>query len=297
MNNQEKINFVFFGTPHFAVHTLEELEKGGLLPSLIVTAPDRPAGRGMKLTPPPVKVWAQERNIPVLQPEALDGEFISKLKANSYQLFIVAAYGKIIPQEVLDIPKHGTLNVHPSLLPKYRGPSPLESAILAGDTETGVAIMEMDAQMDHGKIISNFQFPISNDDTKLSLGEKLFRKGGEMLVEIIPRLIAGEIEASPQDHQNATYTKKIKKEDGFIELNDDPELNWRKFRAYHPWPGVYFFDDAGMRIKITDAALEYPRKSAFDPRPSAHEPRFVIKKVTPERKKEMNYVDFLENQM
>jgi len=278
----QKPHIVFFGTPTFSVFVLEELEKGGFVPSVVVTSPDNPAGRGMRPTPPPVKRWAETRGIPVLQPKKLGADFVATLSTLSptpHTLFIVAAYGKIIPQEVLDIPEHGTLNVHPSLLPKYRGPSPLEAPILAGDAETGVSVMLVDEETDHGGIISNFQFPISNDDTKSSLGEKLFRKGGEMLVGIIPRFIAGKIEPQEQDHEKATFTKKITKEDGRIDLSDDPEMNWRKFRAYDGWPGTYFFTEQGARVKITDIMFE--------------DGKFVIKKVIPEGKKEVDYADFL----
>ncbi|GMQ94938.1 MAG: methionyl-tRNA formyltransferase [Patescibacteria group bacterium] len=267
-------NIVFFGTPQFAVYVLEELENIGLVPSLVVTAPDRPAGRKLTLTPPPVKVWAEKHSIPVLQPEKLDDEFRYKLQVASYKLFIVAAYGKILPKEILDIPEHGTLNVHPSLLPKYRGPSPIESAILSGDEETGIAIMLVDEEMDHGPILESRTLTIG-DQNKEELGEKLFRLGGQLLADIIPKLIDGEIKATPQDHALATYTKKIVKGDGLIDLSDDPKTNWRKFRAYRGWPGTYFFTENGARVKITDAEFK--------------DGEFIIKKVIPEGKKEVVY--------
>jgi len=133
MKTMNNIPFVFFGTPEFAVSILEELKDAKIVPSLIVTAPDKPKGRGLVLTPPPVKIWAQLHNIPVVQPAKLDNDFTEKLKNSSYKLFVVAAYGKIIPKAVLDIPTNGTLNVHPSLLPKYRGASPIQSQILADE--------------------------------------------------------------------------------------------------------------------------------------------------------------------
>jgi len=278
---KQKINFVFFGTPLYAEFVLEELEKKGLLPSLIITAPDRPAGRGLSLTPPPVKIWANERNIPVLQPEKLDAGFISKLKNVGYELAIVAAYGKIIPNEVLDIPKHGTLNIHPSILPKYRGPSPLEAPILNGDIETGVSIMLLDEEMDHGPIIVQEKIKI-NELNKERLGEKLFRLGGKMLVDIIPQWIHGEIEARVQKHEEASYTKKITKQDGLVDLNDDPKINWQKFRAYYKWPVTFFFIEKNpgqIRVKITEAEFKNNE--------------FIIKKVIPEGKKEINYDQFL----
>jgi len=313
----KSIPFIFFGTPQLAIYVLEELEAGGFTPAAVVTAPDRPAGRGMKLTPPPVKVWAQKRNIPVLQPDTLDSDFQKTLHAQYSihpALFIVAAYGKIIPASILDIPEHGTLNVHPSLLPKYRGPSPIEAAILNWDEKTGVTIMEMDEKMDHGPILAQQVFEIANHKseaqnqnaqipTREELAETLFRMGGQMLVNLIPQWIAGEIKSEPQDHEKATYTKKLAKADGLIDLDGDPEINWRKFCAYTPWPGSFFFLEKSAdsrrqnpsttmatghgaerrgktRVKITDAALENGN--------------FVIKKVVPENGKEISWEEYTE---
>ena len=279
MDNEIKI--IFFGTPELAVFVLEELKNGGILPSLVITTPDKPVGRGMNLTPPPTKVWAEKNFISTFQPKTLKDE--SALQAikdeGPWDLFIVAAYGKIIPKEVLDIPKHGTLNIHPSLLPKYRGPSPIESAILSGDDETGVSVILLDEEMDHGDIIQTKKLKIESMN-KEELGEKLFRTGGKMLVEIIPKWITGKIKAKEQDHSKATFTKKITKEDGLIDLSDNAETNWHKFRAYYGWPGIYFFTKKETRIKITDAALENGK--------------FVIKKVIPEGKKEIDYSQFLK---
>ena len=148
------MNFAFFGTDEFSVIILEELKNAGLLPARIVTATDKKMGRGMRLTPPPVKLWAQKNNISFLQPEKLDDGFFFELSTCNLQLFIVASYGKIIPKKILDIPTHSSLNVHPSLLPLYRGPSPLETQILDGAGETGVTIMKMDEEMDHGPILA-----------------------------------------------------------------------------------------------------------------------------------------------
>ncbi|MFC1721197.1 methionyl-tRNA formyltransferase [Patescibacteria group bacterium] len=282
-NPKNKIDFIFFGTPQFAVFALEELEKEGLLPSLVVTAPDRPAGRGLALTKSPVKIWAEEHSIKISQPEKLNEEFIDKLKTDSYELAIVAAYGKIIPNEILDTPKHGTLNAHPSLLPKYRGPSPLEAQILAGDEEAGISIMLLDEEMDHGPILAQEKFELGNLN-KEELGEKLFRLGGQMLANIIPNWVSGEITAHEQNHEQATYTKKIAKQDGLVDLNDDSKTNWNKFRAYYGWPGTFFFTKRygkEIRVKITDAEFKNNE--------------FVVKKVIPEGKKEINYDQFLTN--
>ena len=162
-------SFIFFGTDEFSVVVLEELKKAGYTPALVVTVPDRKQGRGMKLTPSPIKVFAEKNNIPVLQPEKLDKNFVSQMLNVKCQMFVVASYGKVLPKEILDIPKHGTLNVHPSLLPFFRGPSPIHSQILENTRIVGATIMLMDEKVDHGPIaaqeilqftISNFQFPI-----------------------------------------------------------------------------------------------------------------------------------------
>src|SRR3989344_5221607 len=274
------MNFVFWGTDEFSVIVLDELKKAGLLPSLVVTATDKKMGRGMHLTPPPVKLWAEKHGIPLLQPDKLDDGFYLQLTTYDLQLFIVASYGKIIQKKILDIPTHGALNVHPSLLPLYRGPSPLETQILDGVEETGVTIMKMDEEMDHGPIISDFRFQISDLEKKESttteeLGKYLAHAGGALLAETIPKWLAGEITPREQEHEKATYTKKIKKADGLVALDDDPETLYRKFRAFTPWPSVYFFDEKNRRVKITDAALE--------------DGKFVIKKVVPEGRLEMSH--------
>lgn len=276
-----KINFVFFGTDEFAVGILEELATAGQSPAVVVTTPDRPAGRKMTLTPPPVKVWAENKNIPVLQPEKLNDEFISKLKAKSYDLFVVASYGKIIPKKVIDLPEFGVLNVHPSLLPLYRGASPLESTILAGDTETGVDIMLIDEEMDHGPILAQEKITLSGNEHYPELRDHLAKIGGKLLAETIPLWIDRKITPTDQDHSKATYTKKITKEDGLIELTNPAKEIYRKFRAFDPWPGVYFFikkDDDEIRVIIKQARLENGE--------------LVIEKVLPAGRKEMSWSEF-----
>lgn len=275
---------VFFGTPLFAVWVLEELEKGGILPSLIVTAPDKPAGRKLLLTPSPVKVWAGEHGIRILEPKKLDTDFISALKTETYDLFIVAAYGKLIPQEVLNIPKRGVLNVHPSLLPQFRGASPIVTAILSGEKETGTSIMLLDEQIDHGPIVAQEHVDISDIPKASELGERLARLGGVMLVDLIPKWVSGNLMPREQDHVRATYCGKIAKEDGLIDLSGDPEKNYRKIRAFDEWPRAYFFSERKgqkIRVVIKDARLENGK--------------LIITKILPEGKKEMDYVDFQRN--
>jgi methionyl-tRNA formyltransferase len=280
----KELKFAFFGTPEFAAITLDELEQKGFIPKLIITTPDKPKGRKLVLTPSEVKVWAEVRGIPVLTPTKLrDEHFIEELKAANCVLYIVAAYGKIIPSTVLDMPTYHTLNVHPSLLPKFRGASPIESAIRSSETQTGVTIMLLDEELDHGAILAQGE-AISLDlpPRGSELTHKLAHEGGELLAEIIPKWIAGELTATPQDHTQATFTKKIEKEDGLIDLADDAMVNYKKIRAYDQWPGTYFFTERNgkqIRVRITDATIV--------------DDRLHITSVIPEGKKEMRYEDFL----
>ena len=245
-----KLRIAFFGTPQFAVTILDELKIAGIVPDVIVTAPDAPQGRGLTLTAPPVKVWAQKNGVAVLQPETLkqsgkDNLQIASLFDQTWDLFIVAAYGKIIPENILELPKHKTLNVHPSLLPKLRGSSPIESAILNNQRETGVTIMRLDAEMDHGPIVA--QEKIEAEKTvawpipEPKLEDILAHAGGALLAKIIPDWIAGKIAEKPQDHSRATYCQKITKADGLIDLSANPYKNYLKICAYSGWPGSYFF--------------------------------------------------------
>jgi len=280
--NAPNIKFVFFGTPNFAVSFLSELEKKGPRPSLVVTMPDRPKGRKMIPTPPPVKTWAEERGIPVLQPEKLDSEFIYKLRTINYKLFLVAAYGKIMPKEIIDIPKHGSINIHPSLLPRLRGASPIESLILNNEKPAGVSIMLMNEKMDEGPILAQEKLAIAKWPSAPELSNTLARLGARLFVKISPDWISGDLKPEEQDHSKATYCRKIRKEDGLIDPLGDSEENWRKFLAYQPWPGIYFFHGK-MRVKITAAELLNTECLTS---------RFVIKKVIPEGRKEISYEDF-----
>lgn len=274
MNNAR---IVFFGTPRFAVTILDELKKAGIVPSLIVTAPDKPKGRGLVLTPPPVKDWALAHEVLCVQPLSLKtmNDELDTILNSEWDLFIVAAYGKILPQSVLDIPVHGTLNVHPSLLPKFRGASPIESQILADERTVGVSIMELDHEMDHGPILAQAsitldQWPVLARD----LEELLATEGGALLAESIPPYMSGELVPTAQDHDLATFTKKIDKADGEIDLTADGYQNYLKYCAYDEWPGSFFFQD-GKRIKIVSAEL---RSGSFFPL-----------RVIPEGKKEQDW--------
>jgi methionyl-tRNA formyltransferase len=295
-NMSKKMNFVFFGTPNVASETLEIFKENGYRPSLVITSPDKPQGRKMLITPPPVKVWAIKNNVPYLQPEKLDEKEIWDVlrtlgrsdgdeqrkfstenfrgKQNIPDFFIVVAYGKIIPENILNMPKFGSINIHYSLLPKYRGASPLESAILNGDTETGVSIQKMEYKMDAGPIIAQEKINILPGEKAPDLRKRLIKIGGELLVKILPDFTGGKIKEIVQNENEATFCKKIKKEDGLIDLNDDAVKNYNKFRAYATWPRTFFFQN-GKRIIITKAKLENGK--------------FIVEKIIPENGKEMDY--------
>ena len=277
--NIKNTNFIFWGTPDVASETLEILKQSGFLPSLIVTSSDKPQGRKMLVTPPPAKVWAVENSIPYIQPEKLDEEFALKLSTFNFQLFIVVAYGKIMPENIINMPKLGSINIHYSLLPKYRGASPVESAILNGDTETGVTIQQMEYKMDSGPIVAQEKVTILREEKAPELRKCLIKIGAELLVKILPELAQEKIKAIPQDETQASHCKKIKKEDGLIDLNGDAVKNYNKFRAYALWPRTFFFKN-NKRVIINDAVLENNQ--------------FIIKKVLPEGKKEIKYEEFLK---
>jgi len=276
MKNKD-LKFIFWGTPDVASETLEILKENDYIPLLIITAPDKPKGRKMIITPPPVKKWAIENNIQYLQPEKLDDEFTLKLSTFNFQLDIsvVVAYGKIIPENIINLPKLGSINIHYSLLPKYRGASPVESAILNGDKETGITIQKMEYKMDTGPIIIQKKIKIEPNETTPLLHKVLIKNGAELLVKILPDFINGKIKLISQNKDEATYCKKIKKEDGLVNLEtDSPNTLYNKFRAYITWPRIFFFKN-GKRIIITDAKLENGK--------------FIMKKIIPEGKKEMDY--------
>lgn len=280
-----KPKIAFFGTPDFAVDVLEDLKAHGIVPNLVVTAPDAPKGRKLVITPPAAKVWANQNGVPVLQPEKIRGEseasFIAQLKEINpdWDLFIVAAYGKIIPEGILYLPRKKTINVHPSLLPLLRGSSPLQTAILKDIRDTGVTIMRLDKEMDHGPILAQQRahlasWPIDH----VALGKALARDGAAVIARILPLLLDGTLSETEQNHAAATYTEKIKKEDGQIDLDADSYKNFLRYNAYRGWPGSYFFDANGKRVTITEAAFE---NSAF-----------TVKKVIPEGKKEMAWQEY-----
>jgi methionyl-tRNA formyltransferase len=289
-----RVRFAFFGTPELAVTVLEELAAAGLVPALIVTMPDEKKGRGLSLSPPPVKTWAESRDIEALQPEHVDPEFVATLKAKSRKLkadvFIVVAYGKILNKEVLEIPSRGVLNVHPSLLPRLRGPSPIRSAILNDDRATGVSIILLDEEMDHGPLVAQKPVAIGWPARAGELERALMEAGGTLLAQILPQWVMGNIEAREQNHDLATYSEKIEKEDGLLDLNADGYTNLLKIRAYEGWPGTYAFFERGgkrIRVQILDAHM--------DPSTTLGASKLIIDKVKPEGKREMGYEEFLRS--
>ncbi len=289
-----KPKIVFMGTPEFGALILEGLLKKNYQPKLVIASPDKPSGRKQVLTPPPVKVLAQRYNIPILQPEILAN---SKSLITNYEpdLIIVAAYGKILPQEILDIPGRGALCVHPSLLPKYRGPSPIQYAILKGEKETGVTVMLMDTKMDHGPIVAQKKTVIGPNETSSQLHKRLGQLGAKLLIDTIPDWLAGNIQLRRQDEKRASYTKIIRKEDGLIDWKKSAKKIERQIRAFDPWPGTYTFWEKEM-VKIKDlkkAEKQKEKRRLKIIKAWLDKDKLVIEKVQPEGKKPMSFEDFL----
>lgn len=293
MKQSNPLRIVFFGTPRFSTFVLEALSTAGLSPSLIVTVPDKPADRGLLPKASAVKEWAENAGIDVVQPEKLTVDDIdAEILFNSeWDLFIVAGYGKLLPTSLLKVPAHGVLNVHPSLLPKFRGPSPIETQILEDVKEVGVSIILLDEETDHGPILAQASItPEPWPFKRSALEDLLWQEGGNLLAEAIPLWVDGTLPSEEQNHAAATFTQKLKKEDGRIDLKANAYQNYLKFCAYEGWPGTYFFvypeqsrgvekNGKEIRIKIVDA--EY-NNGVFTPT-----------RIIPEGKREMNYEDFL----
>jgi methionyl-tRNA formyltransferase len=231
---------VFLGTPAFAIPSLRRLADEGYEIAAVYTQPDRPAGRGRRLTPPPVKTAALAMGLPVRQPESLrDPSALAELASLHPEVGVGVAYGQILRQEALAIPPKGVLNVHPSLLPRHRGASPIPAAILAGDRETGVSIILMDAGMDSGPVLAQRSLTIEDWDTASTLTDKLAPLAADLLAETLPRWLQDKIDPQPQDHSLATKAPLLKKEHGAIDWSLPTARIWRQVRAYSPWPGAY----------------------------------------------------------
>lgn len=245
-----RFRIVFFGTPDFAVPSLRALLNGPDAVVGVVCQPDRPAGRGQRLQSPPVKVLAADRGVPVVQPEKIrTPEFLATLEAWQPDLSVVAAYGRILPQSVLDVPRLGCINVHASLLPRYRGAAPIQWAILHGDAVTGVTIMRMNARMDEGDILLQRETPIGADETYGELQDRLAVVGAAALADALTELHAGRLPGRAQDDATATLAPMIDKANGHIDWSADAAAIARQVRAFNPWPSAFTWID-GKRLKI-----------------------------------------------
>lgn len=289
----KEIRYAFFGTGALAESVLASLVNAGHVPTLVVTKPDSMQGRHMQLTAPHIKTWAIMKGIEVFQPESLKGlPNDSPLHTKKFDLFIVASYGKIIPEAILNLPSHGVLNVHPSLLPKYRGPSPIESCLLSGDLTSGVTIMKLDEAMDHGPLLAQTAFTISPFANAGTLEVSCGQLGGELLVLLLPHYLEGNLTLKEQNHNEATVCKKITKELGLIQLDSDIDEVRRKARALTPWPSLYFFIEHAhktIRVKVNEVDLVTEKDSRVA--------RDYILSVTPEGKKEMDWESFKRGYM
>jgi methionyl-tRNA formyltransferase len=284
MKKKGDILFAFFGTPRFAVDALNALEARGLVPALVVTAPDKPQGRGLAVTPSPAKTWALERGIDVITPTTLkDAALVAELQNTEWDVFVVAAYAKLIPKNILDVPRRGSLNIHPSLLPKFRGPSPVLSAILADERTTGVSVMQMSEKMDAGPIVAQARIELEEDawPPKGSEFERLLAtEGGHLLAEVLPDWLEDKITPHPQDEGEATHTRKFTDADSLIYLGGDAREQLLKIRAFDKNPRAHFIHN-GKRIIITEAQLK--------------DGKLEILKVIPEGKKETSFKLFSAN--
>ena len=247
---------VFMGTPEFAVPILDALTRTSYSIVGIYTRADQPAGRGKQLQPSPIKQLAAARGLPISQPPTLrQPDYIAQLRDLAPDVIIVAAYGLLLPRDVLTIPPRGCINTHASLLPRHRGAAPIIAAILAGDAETGITLMQMDEGLDTGPILAQRAIPIDDDDTTGTLTPKLANLATELLSETLPRILAGEIVPQPQDHARATMFKQIKKEEGLIDWTRPATEIARRVRAFNPWPSAFtFWNGVQLRILCAGAA-------------------------------------------
>ncbi len=286
------MRYAFFGTTQFSTDVLRKLLAAACPPALVITNPDRPAGRKQELVPPPVKPLAEAAGIPVWQVARPDAEFAAKLRAEDLDCAVLAAYGHILRTEALQATRLGVIGVHVSLLPKYRGASPMQSAILAGEKETGVSLYLMDEAVDHGPILAEQAFPLA-DQTFSELQAESARAGAELLIKILPDFTAGRLQPKAQDHAQATFTRKFSAEDGFVEpevlrsvLSGQNEALavevWRKIRALNPEPGVWSYGtglpasaqvQADKRVKLLRARLEQGKLVLETIQPEGRTPR------------------------
>ena len=294
---------VFFGTPSFALPSLQALILGPEEVVAVVTQPDRERGRGRKVVPPPVKELALQKGVFLLQPEKVEEEpFQEAVKDLKTDLFIVVAYGQILPKSLLTIPKHGAVNVHGSLLPKYRGAAPIAWAVLNGEKKTGVTTMTMDEGMDTGDLLLQAEVPIGEEETTETLHDRLASLGAQMLMETLEKMKTGEIRPIPQDHSKATYAPMVKKEDGRIDWVREAEVIDRQVRAFHPWPGAHtrwqgrllkIYRGEARKGKTTGKAGTVLWVGVDFIEVETGRDSYLIKEVQPEGKRRMSVQDFL----
>ena len=297
--NGHQTRIIFMGSPDFAVPALKLL--AGKYPVVgVVTQPDRPAGRGRTLLAPPVKVAALELGLPVLQAEKIrQPEVVNQLANWKPDVIIVAAFGQILRQDVLDLAPFGCINIHASLLPRWRGAAPIQACILAGDTETGISIMKLDAGVDTGPVISQRSIGIDPEDTGGSLFEKLAAMGGKVLMDTLPDYLSGAIQPQPQDGEKSTYAPMLKKEDGLLDLSQPAEILARRVRAFNPWPGTYYLmNETILKIHAahSHAGESHPgKRSIMDGKPalSTCDGVLVLDEVQPSGKRSMPGKAFL----
>jgi methionyl-tRNA formyltransferase len=287
------------GSPDFALPTLTALAQHYDVVG-VVTQPDRASGRGRELKAPPVKSLALELGLPLIQPEKLrQPEAMEQLRAWAPDLIVVTAFGQILRKEVLDLPRFGCINVHASLLPRWRGAAPISAAILHGDRETGVTIMQMDAGLDTGPILSQRSIPLMPEDTAGSVFEKLSHLGADLLLETLPDYLSGKLKPIPQPQEGATYAPMLKKEEGQLDFDHGVHELERKVRALNPWPGA-FMDVEGMLLKVHRARVEagdapVGKRLVFrnEPAVAAQGGLLILEEVQPAGKKSMSGRSFL----
>jgi len=257
------VRIVFMGTPEFAVPALEQLVLDDYRVVAVYTQPDRVAGRGQHSVVSSVKQAAIRLSLPVVQPVSFkEAGAVAQLAGLRPDVIVLAAYGQLLPQSVLGIPVHGCINIHPSLLPRHRGASPVAAAILGGDEFTGVSIMLMDRGLDTGPVLARAQIPVLSQDTTGSLTTKLSRIGAQLVLDILPRWLKGELKPQPQDESRATYSGMLSKEDGEIDWHQPAVDIWRRVRAFQPWPGCYTLWQ-GRQLKILEA-VPLPKEQALE---------------------------------
>ncbi len=287
--SKQKNKIIFWGTSEFALPILKKLIQQNYLIQAVVTAPDKLIGRKQILTPSPIKKLAQENQLKILQPEK-PIQILKEIEKIKPDLNIVAAYGQIIPLEIINLPGNKSLNLHPSLLPKYRGPSPIQTALLKNDSETGTTLMLMDEKLDHGPILNQAEIKIDKQDNFQTLQEKLTQLSANLLIQTLPKYLNNQIKPEPQDETQASYTEIITRKHGKIDLDKETAQQIQnKLRAFYPWPGIWTIIN-NKRIKILKAkAINSPAKNAL----KTKQGYLLLESVQPEGKKPITGQEFV----